>query len=132
MKKYFIIALVFISSCQKNITDETKTIDAKGEILFVSQSILNNNPNFQMVLMNADGTNQRLISENSVDCSPPVVSHDRKKIAFSNYENSYSNLYVIDIDGQNLKLLDKAKQACSNPVWSPDDSKITYVRNDIG
>ena len=131
MKKYFIIALVFISSCQKKITDQIKTIDAKGEILFTSQRFPNNS-DWQIILMNADGTNQRPVSGKAVDCSPPIVSNNKRKVAFTTYENLYRNLYVIDIDGQNLKLLDKARQTCSNPVWSPDDSKITYVRNDIG
>ncbi len=131
MKKLFIAAFVILSSCQKDVTDQIQPIYVKGEVLFISRRVANN-AEWQLFLMNADGSNQRLLSATTVDCSPPVVSHNRKKIAFSNYENSNRNFYVIDIDGQNLKLLDKAKQACGNPVWSPDDSKITYIRNDIG
>lgn len=131
MKKYCIVTLIILTSCQKDVTDQLQAIDAKGEILFVSQRTPNNS-DWQLVLMNADGTNQRLVSGKVVDCSPPVISNNKSKVVFTTYENAYRNLYVIDIDGQNLKLLDKARQTCSNPVWSPDDSKITYVRNDIG
>lgn len=128
MKKYFIVALVFISSCQKNITDQTGTINIKGEIVYISTRIINNNPVRQIFIMNADGTNQRLIVDK--DSGPPVLSHNKKRIAFTIYENLYKYLYVIDVDGQNLKLLDKARGTCHGPVWSPDDSKITFVKND--
>ena len=128
MKKYVIIALCILTSCQKDITDQTGTIDVKGEILYVSTRLINNYPIHQLYKMNADGTNQRLISDKSV--SPPVLSHNKKKIAFTTYENSEACLYVIDADGQNLKLLDKANSVSFGPVWSSDDSKISFVRCD--
>jgi Tol biopolymer transport system component len=128
MKKYFIVSLVFISSCQKNITDQTGTINIKGEIVYVSTRIINNYPIPQIFGMNADGTNQRLIFDKPA--GPPVLSHSKKKIAFTTNENSYACLYTIDIDGQNLKFLTKTKYSCFSPAWSPDDSKITFVISD--
>lgn len=128
MKKYFIIALVFISSCQKNITDQPGTINVKGEILYISTRIINNNPVPQMFVMNADGTNQRLIFDKPA--GPPVLSHSKKKIVFTTNENSYACLYTIDIDGQNLKFLNKTKYSSFSPALSPDDSKITFVIRD--
>ena len=131
MKQLFIVALIFLSSCQKNITDDVTTpIDLKGKIVFVS----GRNPNssdFQLFLMNANGTDQKLISNQMVDCHPPVLSHNKKKIVFTVYENLYNSLYVVDVDGQNLKLLDQAKENCGNPVWLPDDSKITFMRSGV-
>jgi TolB protein len=81
--------------------------------------------------MNADRTNQRAVSNSLVRCSPPALSNNGKKIAFTTYDNNfYYNLYIIDADGQNPKLLSKAKQYCGSPAWSPDDSRIVFVKND--
>ena len=127
MKKYFFAALVLFSSCSKTGTDHAP-IDTKGEILFISRRIPNSS-DWQMFLMDADGTNQRAITQTMVRCAPPVLSHNGLKIAFTTYENFNYNLYVIDKDGQHEKLLTTAKQYCGNPAWSPDDSKIAYVKN---
>lgn len=105
-------------------------IDAKGEILFISRRI-SNSADWQMFLMNADGTNQRIVSNSLVRCSPPILSNSGTKVAFTTYDsNYYYNLYIIDKDGQNQKLLSKGKQFCGSPVWSPDDSRIAFVKND--
>jgi Tol biopolymer transport system component len=116
MRKYFVAALILLSSCKKNVPVDVTPIDAKGEILF---------------LMNTDGTNQRAVSNNPVRCSPPILSHNGKKIAFTTYDNNFDyNLYVIDIDGQHQQLLAKGRQFCGSPAWSPDDSRIAFVKND--
>jgi len=130
MKKYFVMVLIVVASCKKDAVVDMTPINAKGEILFISRRI-SNSADWQMFLMNADGTNQRLLSNNLVLCSPPILSHSGKKVAFTTYNNSnYYNLYVIDIDGQNQTFLSKGKQFCGSPAWSPDDSKVVFVKND--
>lgn len=130
MKKYFFAAFVILSSCTKDTVIDMTPINATGEILFISRRI-SNSADWQMFLMNADGTNQRAVSNNLVRCSPPILSNGKTKIAFTTYDNNfYYNLYVIDIDGQNQTFLSKGKQFCGSPVWSPDDNRIAFVKND--
>jgi TolB protein len=130
MKKYFIVAVIILSSCKKDAVVDMTPINAKGEILFISRRI-SNSADWQIFLMNADGTNQRALSNNLVRCSPPILSHSGTKVAFTTYDNNfYYNLYVIDIDGQNQNLLSKGKQFCGSPAWSPDDRRIAFVKND--
>lgn len=130
MKKYIAVAFVILSSCKKDVALDMTPIAAKGEILFISRRIPNS-ADWQMFLMNADGTNQRAVSNSIVHCSPPTLSNNGAKIAFTSYDNNYYYyLYIIDIDGQNQKLLSKAKQFCGSPVWSPDDNRIAFVKND--
>ena len=129
MKKYIAVAFIILSSCKKEAVDMTP-IDAKGEVLFISRRIPNSS-DWQMFLMNADGTNQRTVSNNLVRCSPPILSNGGTKVAFTTYDNNfYYNLYIIDIDGQNQKFLSTGKQFCGSPAWSPDDSRIAFVKND--
>lgn len=130
MKKYIFAALIILSSCKKEAVIDMTPINANGEVLFISRRIPNN-ADWQMFLMNIDGTNQRAISNILVRCSPPIISNNETKIAFTTYDNSFNyNLYIIDIDGQNLKFLSKGKQFCGSPAWSPDDSRIVFVKND--
>lgn len=129
MKKYIIVAFSILSACKKDTAVEMKPIDIQGEILFISRRI-SNSSDWQMFLMNVDGTNQRVVSNSIVRCSPPILSNKETKIAFTTYDNNYYyNLYVVDIDGQNQKFLSKGKQFCGSPVWSPDDSRIAFVKN---
>ena len=130
MKKYFVAVFIILSSCKKDAVIDMTPINANGEILFISRRI-SNSADWQMFLMKADGTNQRSVSNSLVHCSPPILSNNRAKIAFTTYDNNfYYNLFIIDIDGQNQKFLSKGKQFCGNPAWSPDDSRITFVKND--
>jgi TolB protein len=134
MKKYLVAVFIILTSCKKDAVVDMTPIDAKGEVLFISRRI-SNSADWQMFLMNADGTNQRAVSNSLVRCSPPVLSNSKTKIAFTTFDdNFYYNLYIVDIDGQNQKLLSNAKQFCGNPAWSPDDSKIAFVKNgsDVG
>lgn len=130
MKKYFVAAFIILSSCKKDAVVDMTPINAKGEVLFISRRI-SNSSDWQMFLMNADGTNQRAVSNNLVRCSPPILSNSGTKVAFTTYDNNfYYNLYIIDIDGQNQTFLSKGKQFCGSPAWSPDDNRIAFVKND--
>lgn len=130
MKKYIFAAFIILSSCKKDAVIDMTPVDAKGEVLFISRRI-SNSTDWQMFLMNADGTNQRAISNSLVHCSPPILSNSGTKVAFTTYDNNFHyNLYIIDSDGQNQKFLSKGKQFCGSPAWSPDDSRIAFVKND--
>lgn len=130
MKKYFVAAFIILSSCKKDAVVDMTPINAKGEVLFISRRI-SNSADWQMFLMNADGTNQRAVSNNLVRCSPPILSNSGTKVAFTTYDNNfYYNLYIIDLNRQNQTFLSKGKQFCGSPAWSSDDSRIAFVKND--
>ncbi|MFT4017782.1 MAG: DUF5050 domain-containing protein [Agriterribacter sp.] len=130
-KSIFLFAtLIILFSCKKQAVIDMTPINAKGEVLFISRRIPNS-ADWQMFLMNADGTNQRVISNSLVQCSSPILSNSGTKVAFTTYDNNfYYNLYIIDIDGKNQKFLSRGKQFCGSPVWSPDDNRIAFVKND--
>jgi len=129
MKKYFLAVFIILSGCKKNTVTDVTPIDAKGEILFISRRI-SNTADWQMFVMNADGSNQKNLSNNIVRCAPPVLSHSGKKVAFTTYDkNFYYNLYIINTDGQHQVLLASGKEFCGTPVWSPDDNNIAFVKN---
>src|SRR5688500_19830287 len=110
MKRYFAAVLFILSSCNKEAAIYMPAIymtpiNAKGEILFISRRIPNS-ADWQMFLMNADGTNQRAVLNDLVRCAPPVLSNSRTKIAFVTYDINFNyRLYVVDTNGQTRKLL---------------------------
>ncbi len=62
----------------------------------------------------------------------PVLSHDRKKIAF---EKNIGELYVADIDADGnlsneIQLID-SWDAPGNVAWSPDDKWLSYSHEDL-
>ncbi|MBN8789955.1 MAG: hypothetical protein J0I84_22970, partial [Terrimonas sp.] len=68
-KSIFLFAtLIILFSCKKQAVIDMTPINAKGEVLFISRRIPNS-ADWQMFLMNADGTNQRVISNSLVQCS---------------------------------------------------------------
>ena len=86
--------------------------------------------------MNADGTNQRQLSENGWN---PVWSPDSARIAYTrgiwevNEEGgrSYINrIWLMNADGTNQRQL---SDYSTNAVWSPDGTRIAYTEtNDSG
>jgi len=127
MKNYLIGALILLSSCQKNSSDTTP-IDVKGDIVFLSRR-LTNSADWRIYSMNADGSNQKQMSNISTSCATPILSHDGKKVAFSYSDNTnYCFLAIVDIDGQNQRTLATGKQFCGNAAWSPDDAKLVFVK----
>jgi Tol biopolymer transport system component len=69
--------------------------------------------------MNADGTDQRRLSEGCCfDWSP-----DGRKIAFAS-----DGIYVINVDGTGLRLLVKSEaRLCCDLDWSPDGRRIAFT-----
>lgn len=134
MKKYAAIFLLAIAACKKDNQEQEPDplvrplIDnAPAEVAFISRRI-DNSADWQLYLMNMDGTNQRLISDRIVQCAPVTASHDGQKITFTAYENLKKQLYVLNKTTGAGKLLATSDEYISNAVWSPDDSKILFVK----
>ena len=83
--------------------------------------------NSEIYVMDADGKNQRNLTNHPAGDSQPSWSPDSKKIAFTSYRNGGNiQIFVMDSDGQNpIKLTDEVWDM--NPEWSPDGRKIAFT-----
>lgn len=101
----------------------------RSKIAFVS----NRDGNSKIYVMNADGSDQRNLTNNAAGDFEPVWSPDGTRIAFSRYTsgNDDDEIYVMDADGSNLiNLTNDESTTDLSPTWSPDGTKIAYARKE--
>jgi len=93
-------------------------LESRTKIAFVS----NRDGNYEIYIMNPDGSNQTRLTFNGKNDLNPSWSPDGKKIAFTSYP--YHGIYVMNSDGsEQTRLTDGYDE---EPAWSPDGSKITF------
>lgn len=87
------------------------------------------NTRWQLNLMNADGTNQTLLTDPNVAGQYTFASWspDGSKIAFASTKDSNNEIYVMNPDGTNQVRLTNNSAVDTHPAWSPDGSKISFT-----
>jgi Tol biopolymer transport system component len=82
----------------------------------------------EIYIMNADGSGQTRLTDNSVFDKDPSWSPDGTKIAFSSTRTSLSNsdIWVMNADGSGQTRLTDTTVFDNNPSWSPDGTKIAF------
>ena len=117
-------------------------VDAQAQIAFVSYR--DGNP--EIYVMDADGKNQRRLTNHLADDDSPSWSPDGKRIAFVSkaFESDRdgevhfrdgrptSEIYVMDVDGGNPQNLTLNPGRDFSPAWSPDGKRIAFSSNREG
>jgi TolB protein len=108
---------------------------AKGRIVFSS----NRDGNFEIYIMNADGTGlQRFTADVPNGFEPadtlPVLSPDGSKIAWVSTRQESTDIWIMDSTGTNQMRLTFAATNTFNtqPAFSPDGTRIAFVSNRTG
>ena len=106
-------------------------VDAQAQIAFVSQR----DGNAEIYVMDADGDNQRRLTNHPDRDWSPSWSPDGKRIAFVSDRDGHvhvihgwstSEIYVMDADGGNQQNLTNNPHDDRSPSWSPDGKRIVF------
>ena len=77
-------------------------------------------------VMDADGSNETALTDNTVDDSWPVWSPDGTRIAFSRTRSDGGDLFTIAPDGSAEEQLTSLEDFAFLPRWSPDGSEVAF------
>ena len=85
--------------------------------------------NYEVYVMNTDGSNQVNLTHNRADDFQAVWSPTGEQIIFvSDRDSGLHDLYLMNPDGSNVRRVFKKKRSINrtNPAWSPDSRQIVY------
>ena len=88
---------------------------AGNRIAFVS----NRDGNFEIYVMDADGSNQTRLTNDPGWDTMPAWSPDGSRLAFGSDRDGNAEIYVMDADGSNQRNLTNNPAWDGDPAWSP-------------
>ena len=112
-----------------NIAGATPRSSNDGsKIVFASLS----DGDWEIWIMNADGSNPIQITDNQFNDWLPSWSPDFDRIAFESDRDGNHEIYTMDINGHNVYNLTNNGYYNGCPRWSPDGSKIVFESSQSG
>jgi hypothetical protein len=75
--------------------------------------------NYEIYVMESDGTNQKNLTRNQARDDSPAWSPDGKKIAFGSTRDGNYEIYVMEADGTNQTRLTRNQVYDGLPTWNP-------------
>ncbi len=124
MKKVVVYFISFVYLFQISIFENK--IFGQNIIAFESMRGNEGIEYFEICLINSDGTDEQILTNNIFYDGMPSISPDGNKIAFISTRDGNYELYVMNTDGSDLCRLTENSVYEFSPKWSPDGAKIAF------
>lgn len=125
---------------QVNLTHDPSAIDIApkwspdgGRIVFASTRATAADPSpgdFEIFVMNADGSDPRQLTFNAADDVDPAWSPDGRQLVFARFFGDFdADLFTIGADGSGERAVTESPGVMDRqPVWSPNGREIAFSR----
>ena len=130
-RRYTLAHLILASVVVLGLTSLMVGVDAQAQIAFTSER----DGNREIYVMDADGRNQRRLTNSRLVDWDPSWSPDGRHIVFTangrpgdwGARGGDLEIYVMDADGGNPRKLTNNLRQDTDPAWSPDGKYIAYT-----
>ena len=86
----------------------------------------NRKGNWEIYIMNPDGSQQERLTRNGAGDYSPVWSPTGEQILFTSERNGNRDLYVMDADGSRVRRVFGKSARRAEPTWAPDGDRIAF------
>ena len=86
----------------------------------------NRSGNWDIYIMNPDGSQQERLTRDGAKNLSPLWSPDGEQILFVSDRGGDSDLYVMDADGKHVRRVFRKSALRLEPTWSPDGERIAF------
>ena len=111
-----------------SMSNKGMPIDGEEKIVFASDR----DGDYDIWMMNPDGTDQEKIIDTGGNDSCPRISPDGLKIAFSSDVSGNDEIYLMNVDSTNLVNLTNNALGDGRPAFSPDGTQIAFMSDRNG
>ena len=116
LSTFLILASLSVSALAK--------VPETAKVVFTSRR----DGNFEIYIMNPDGSDQINLTQHRAKDSAPVWSPTGEQILFYSDRGGIEDLYLMDADGTNVRQVFKKLIGREFPTWSPDGKALAYHR----
>ena len=106
----------------KEFTVDKQSPLPEGKIVFISDR----DGNGEIYIMNADGSEQKRLTDTPDEEEWPSFSSDGSKIVFESDRDGNGEIYIMNVDGSKQTNLTNTREWELCPYLSPDGSKIAF------